>query len=367
MLHKIKLVCESEFEWIIGLQRDLLKGVCDPKVNADTVTINWVKGLRPVINTHWMEKFCNRKDRLNGVGRSLLRHLQVIAGFNAGVKGQILKNFENNHNFKNAFDPDREQAHPLKPLNAVPYIELVKALRGFFTTFYDPSLYQQYGFPVLAGGEVVKFTRDCFLKNFYSENRNLGVCVLCDGDLGDPDIDHFYSKKVYPDLSCHPANLVPICKTCNSRARKGEKAPLDEGMADPMCNWFHPYYRTAEGRFSVDFKEKGNKIFPVLKTMNLTDQKRLDNLDNLVGLSSRWRRNLIQLIQRTAKRYRGTDLIELQAKLFEEAENMAFEIKHMPWAILREGFYRKVAEGYKPLLDELRVEIGKLDPVTATE
>jgi hypothetical protein len=27
----------------------------------------------------------------------------------------------------------------------------------------------------------------------------------------------------------------------------------------------------------------------------------------------------------------------------------------------------EVAEGYKPLLDELRVEIGNLDPVTATE
>lgn len=367
MIHEIKTACEAEFAWIIGLQRDLLTGVCQQEVNADTVTIDWVKSLRPDIDADWVEKFCNRKDRLNGIKRPMIQHLQVIADCNNDIKYRLSSRFENNHNFKNAFDPSREQPHPLRPLNSIPDIgSVIDALRGFFTAYYDPSLYKQYGFPVTAGGTVVEFDRDRFLDGFYTKNRDLGVCVLCDGDLGDADVDHFYPKKVYPELSCHPANLVPICKTCNSRVRKGEKAPLDEGAPDPMGNWFHPYYRTAQGRFSVDFQEKGNKLYPVLKALNPVEQKRFDNLNDLVGLSSRWRRKLGQMIRTTANRFRNSNIEDLQAQLLEEADIAEYDIKHRSGAILHTGFCNKVAEGYKPLLDELRVEIGNLDPLTAT-
>ncbi|MFO7838890.1 MAG: hypothetical protein R6X08_05280 [Desulfosalsimonadaceae bacterium] len=367
MIHEIKPACEAEFAWIIGLQRDLLSGVCQEEINADTVTIDWVKSLRPDIDADWVEKFCNRKDRLNGIKRPLIKHLQVIADCDNDIKHRLQSRFENNHNFKNAFDPAREQAHPLRPLNSIPDIDsVIDALRGFFTTFYDPSLYKQYGFPVTAGGTVVEFDRDLFLDEFYKKNRELGVCVLCDGDLGDADVDHFYSKKVYPELSCHPANLVPICKTCN-QTRKGGKVPLDEHAGDPMRNWFHPYYRVAQGRFSVDFEEKGNKIYPVLKALDPVDQTRLDNLDELIGLSSRWRRKLRQMVRATAKRFRHSNIEDLQSQLLEAADNIAaFDIKHRSGAVLYRGFCKKVGEGYKPLLDELRVEIGNLDPLTAT-
>ncbi len=367
MLHKINVACEVEFNWIIKLQRDLLYGVCRPEINAETVTIKWIKALRPDIDTAWMGKFCERKDKLSSINLPLIQHLKTIAGCSPTLKTKIMANFENNHGFKTAFDPDRKVPYPLKPINDLPDIGLVKALRGFFTGFYDPNFYQQCGFPVPSGGKLIKFTRECFLNGFGEKNRDVGVCVLCDGDLGDPDIDHFYSKKAYPELSCHPANLVPICRTCNGRARKGEKPPLDKNAADPMLNWFHPYFRSAEGLFCVDFKEEENKIYPVLKGSNQNDQKRLDNLNDLVGLSSQWRRKLNQLVQSTAIKYRDAKLEELQAKLLEDADNMVFEMKHISGAILREAFSRKVAEGYKPLLDELRVEIGNLDPVTATE
>lgn len=364
MLHKIDVACEAELNWIIALQRDLLEGVCRPGINSEIVTSEWIKALRQDIDATWMEKFCKRER--NKI--PLIQHLKTIAACSADQKTRIVSNFKNNHGFKNAFDPAQQQPHPLQPLNGIPGIKLIiDALRGFFTSFYDPNLYEQYGFPVPGEGKVVKFTRECFVDEFLTKNRNIGVCVLCDGDLGDPDIDHFYSKKVYPELSCHPANLVPICKTCNGRARKGETAPLDEKAADPMLNWFHPYFRSAEGLFSVDFKEEENKIYPVLKGSNPVDQRRLDNLNDLVGLSSRWRSKLDQLVRATAKKFRNAKLEELQAKLVEDADNMAFEMKHIPGAILREAFSRKVAEGYQPLLDELRVEIGNLDPVTATE
>jgi hypothetical protein len=206
MLHKINVACEVEFNWVIKLQRDLLYGVCRQEINADIITIEWIKTLRPDIDTAWFDKFCKCKDKLSGINLALIQHLKTIAGCSSALKTRILTNFENNHGFKNTFDPDRKVPYPLQPINDIPDIGLVKALRGFFTGFYNPNLYEQYGFPVPAGGKLIKFTRNCFLNSFREKNRDIGVCVLCDGDLGDPDIDHFYSKKAHPELSCHPAN-----------------------------------------------------------------------------------------------------------------------------------------------------------------
>jgi hypothetical protein len=93
----------------------------------------------------------------------------------------------------------------------------------------------------------------------------------------------------------------------------------------------------------------------------------VNDINDLVGLSSRWRSRLRHLVQATAKRFRDAKIEDLQLKLLEEADNVVYEKKNMPWAVLSEGFYRKMAEEYKPLLDELLVEIGDLDPVTLAE
>ena len=188
--------------------------------------------------------------------------------------------------------------------------------------------------------------------------------MFCDGDLGDPDLDHFYSKKKFPDLSCHPGNLVPICKSCNGRARKGEKPPMDTDAEDPTYDWFHPYYRTAEGVYSVDFKEKQNKIRPVLEGQTELEKRRLNNLDDLVGLSERWHQRLGYIVRAAIKQLRGIQVDDLIHELTELAKSQATDIKLMPWAILKEGYYRRTSEGFKPFLDEIRVELEKLDPVT---
>lgn len=120
-------------------------------------------------------------------------------------------------------------------------------------------------------------------------------------------------------------------------------------------------------RQAADYADNLKKQLYQRKGLDSVGQQRLDNLNDLVGLSSRWRSRLRHLVQATAKRFRDAKIEDLQLKLLEKADNVVFEKKNTSGAILREGFYRKMAEGYKPLLDELLVEIGDLDPVAATD
>ncbi len=361
MLHKINLACETEFNWIVKLQRDLLTAVCQPGVTSDTVTSEWVKSIRSDIDVVWLEGFCDSCDKLTGINQPLINHLKTIANADEAIKAKILANFEYNQGFYEAFDTASSQTHPLRAVSEITDLHLIKTLRGFFTLFYDPNLYESNGYPIHS---PESFTRKQFLGEFRQSNLNIGVCVLCDGDLGDPDVDHFYSKKVYPDLCCHSANLVPICKSCNGRARKGEKAPLDESEADPMQKWFHPYYRSAEGHYQVDFEENDGRSWPVLKGDNSLNQERLDKHDWLVGLSERWHTTLGHVMRTTVKQFRAKGVIDFQSALLTLAENTKFDIGELPYGILRCGFFKVAAEGHALLLDELRIELSGADPVT---
>jgi len=363
MLHRIDPVCATEFAWVGKLQNDLLAAVCKPGTKRNHVTESWCLGLRSDIDATWLRSFLSRKDKLPNISKPLLEHLRTIADANVALKKQIIDQFAYNQEFAEAFDCSAPKAHPLRPVTALGDANLIKAVRGFFTVFYDPEFYKDKGFPVphLAGR---KFTRDYFIAQFNKINLGIGVCVLCDGGLGDPDLDHFYAKKVYPGLSCHQANLVPICKTCNGRNRKGEKAPLDDGVNDPMENWFHPYWRCAGGCYSVEFVIRDDELWPTLHSADALTQRRLDNLDTLIDLGERWQGNLNHIFRSLVKQLKQLDHACYQDCLSRLAQSAPYDIGELPIAILREACYRSAANGNKMLLDEIRVELTKQDPLT---
>lgn len=361
MLHRIDPVCATEFAWVGKLQYDLLAAVCKPGTKRSHVTESWCLGLRSDIDATWLRSFLSRKDKLPTIGKSLLEHLRTIADANVALKQQIIDQFTYNQEFAEAFDCSAPKAHPLRPVNVLGDPALIRAVRGFFTVFYDPEFYKGFPVPTVPSG---RFSRDFFVTQFKKSNLSIGVCVLCDGDLGDPDLDHFYAKKIYPGLSCHQANLVPICKTCNGRNRKGEKAPLDDGVHDPMENWFHPYWRCAAGCYGVEFEIRDNELWPVLRSADALTQRRLDNLDALIDLGDRWKGNLNHIVRSLVKKLKQRDPARYQDCLIDWAQSAHCEIGELPRAILNEACYRSAANGNKMLLDEIRVELAKQDPVT---
>lgn len=121
-----------------------------------------------------------------------------------------------------------------------------KAAAEFLERFYDDLT---YGLPACLFTDLGEdaYTRDSFLKTFFSTNPGLCICPICDmtplrtvvrGSFY-VDVDHFFPKSVYPHLSVHPYNLVPICHVCNSGAKKA---------VDPLASPTGPRYRTSDIR-----------------------------------------------------------------------------------------------------------------------
>ena len=94
---------------------------------------------------------------------------------------------------------------------------------NFLQSFYD-SL-RQTGFPayLFHRADAKKFAAQDYFIEFKNFNGNLFICPSCDetkfstaarGNLRFT-IDHYLPRSVYPHLSIHPYNLIPVCPACN--------------------------------------------------------------------------------------------------------------------------------------------------------
>ncbi len=224
------------------------------------------------------------------------------------------------------------------------------ALKTILTAFYKIALPL---LPVDSHGNVPgEFRRSEIIDLFKSEN-DLNVCPLCDGDLNGAEIDHWLPEGKFPALSCFPKNLMPICHECNKPGRKHAKPPLSLGQPRPFDDWFHPYERPAVGTYSIII-ENGKEV----KLRNHDDQlqRRIDNLDKLIGLCDRWSEKYQQQIDDYLSQLKGkvkrrrvsvdeASLLKIVRVWDEELEDTRFERGHL---ILKKHILNSVSDSSKP-------------------
>jgi hypothetical protein len=132
----------------------------------------------------------------------------------------------------------------------------VKFLERFYVDLCSPAKLPSYLFSEPGAGD---FGRQEFLDEFVKANETLYVCAACDessyftiveGNIR-TDIDHYLPKSLYPHFSCHPYNLIPICKLCNQTSIKGNKDPLEaltsNGDRLSLADIYLPYRRPGLG------------------------------------------------------------------------------------------------------------------------
>lgn len=131
------------------------------------------------------------------------------------------------HDIKLLEEPQAERFEFVVPENNK---DVWRSMRDFLYIFYD--LWRDNGleaelFSVPIPGD--KYWRQDFLTEFEKTHSGLLMCPMCDsmpyrikttGHIHS-SVDHFFSRDLYPQFSCHPLNLVPMCSPCNS-ALKGQ-------------------------------------------------------------------------------------------------------------------------------------------------
>jgi hypothetical protein len=114
--------------------------------------------------------------------------------------------------------------HTFDPQNAPDWQQCGAAfLRDFYKVFRTGS------FPgsLFRGSAPTSFGAQDYFRAFVEHNRRLDVCPGCDENVlwtiirGEirAEIDHYFPRRSYPHLSCHPFNLVPLCHACNAWAK----------------------------------------------------------------------------------------------------------------------------------------------------
>ncbi|WP_455792192.1 hypothetical protein [Clostridium butyricum] len=107
----------------------------------------------------------------------------------------------------------------------------------------------------------VKKLINCWGAYPFAFSLDVTVCPYCNKQYIEPiytnkgkmrgDMDHFYSKELYPLFSISIYNLVPVCGFCNS-SFKGTK---NFELAD-----IHPYRESIDESFNFKFKLHGDSI-----------------------------------------------------------------------------------------------------------
>jgi hypothetical protein len=183
-------------------------------------------------------------------------------------------------------------------------------LEHFYDDFCSTAKFPAYLF---SDPSATKFGRQEFLEEFTRVNENLYVCAACDeatyytvveGSIR-TDIDHYLPKSLYPHFSCHPYNLVPVCKFCNQTSVKGNKDPLagptpqDERLS--LTDIYLPYRGPGLGGQTylqihliepdpdgqmTDWIRIGNLI--LRDTADLVISKHIEALDKIYRIPHRW-------------------------------------------------------------------------------
>lgn len=136
---------------------------------------------------------------------------------------------------------------------------------------------------------------------FRDANPDLHVCPACLASLLETrienrsaiDLDHYLPKSLYPPLSVHGPNLVPLCSRCNSRA-KGEKDPLEdeEGRRSLKSVWL-PYTDAGLEEAHIAFELTGDSHATARLQGRGDGGQRAENFDSLYLVSKTWSEELI--------------------------------------------------------------------------
>ncbi|HEY0735384.1 MAG TPA: hypothetical protein VGD69_10805 [Herpetosiphonaceae bacterium] len=173
--------------------------------------------------------------------------------------------------------------------------------KNLLILFYD-ELRSEAGLPKTLFADNTKFTAQDYLLEFQTANSKVIICPFCQEmayctitrDRIYTDIDHYFPKDLYPHLSIHPYNLIPICHACNS-GMKLSKDPLkyDDQPRRTLEHIWTPYRsRGLNDRIALEVQADEKHRPQFVQFIPLQEDESvvvaLDILNNIYRTLERW-------------------------------------------------------------------------------
>jgi hypothetical protein len=150
-----------------------------------------------------------------------------------------------------------------------------------------------------------KYGREQFFQLCERDNPNQYICAICDEHRPITvlrgsylsDIEHYFPKSIYPHLACHPYNLIPICRACNSaHSDRDPLTPRNGGAQRTLDEIFLPYRQESVRLHGLVKFEWGKLLSPSLsieeRTSSTTFSSKLTAFAEIYDIPERWQKRI---------------------------------------------------------------------------
>lgn len=223
-------------------------------------------------------------------------------------------------------------------------------------------------------------TLNQFFSHFCEKNRN--VCCVCGtetlaqyrADVSEADqwrgpFDHILAKEDYPSFAIHPDNLLPICCTCNSKAKLAKDILHDSNSRRRRS--FNPYTESAHTFVGVKVVQTNTGVTArsFFQLPDSISEEKLKTWDEVYCIRKRvdgWFLTLLVMIDTDCC---PTDLDSLKARIAERKDAYLAHVRHAPWNLWKHKLYHWLHTNSPAHIDLLwtAIEAHRDDPSFAQE
>lgn len=175
--------------------------------------------------------------------------------------------------------------------------------------------------------------------------------------------DHLLAKDTYPILAVHPENLMPVCVTCNSKA-KLRKDLLHDGRGQRR-KCFDPWGEFAHDRVNLapDFGSVSPTVSLTMTGLTAAERDKLSTWDDVYRIKERIEGEFLSLREKLAEDLDLSDLTAFRASLTQMAERRMGAVRLTPYSFWRAKLFSSMATLPDQPLEQLReLCVEGLDP-----
>lgn len=174
--------------------------------------------------------------------------------------------------------------------------------------------------------------------------------------------DHLLAKDVYPLYGVHPGNLLPICHTCNSKAKLSKDLLYQNGQRRLSFSPWTEFAALAEVRVTVDDADGFPQVLVRLHGDTADRQEKLDTWDEVYKIKDRVEGEFKALHTKIAEDVSAQSEADFLADLDRRALAKAGACRVSPFNYWRARVYRSVTVMDQASREALRHAILQFTP-----